>query len=62
MKPANFYDFYCEECNYCLDMFNRRRDGSTKWCSLHNKRVNEQDQGCQDFVLYEEGEWNEQDF
>ena len=62
MRPKNFYDFYCEECNSCVDMFNRRGDGSTKWCEMHSRRVQEHDQACSDFVLYEEGEdWNEQD-
>ena len=52
----NYADFYCGECNYCVDMFNRRKDNSTKWCSLHNKRADEMGEACQDFVLYEEGE------
>ena len=55
-ETLNYYDFYCEECNYCVQMFNRRKDGSTDWCSLHNKRVQAHDSGCKDFVLYEEGE------
>lgn len=58
----NYYDFYCEECNYCLDLSNRKGDATTKWCSAHNRRVQEHDQGCNLFVLYEEGvDWDEFD-
>ena len=52
----NYADFYCEECNFCVEMFNRRKDDSNLWCSLHNKRAKAHDSGCSDFVLYEEGD------
>ena len=55
----NYEEFYCGECNYCVEMFTRRKDNTNLWCSLHNKRANYYDSGCQDFVLYEEGDEDE---
>ena len=52
----NYEDFYCGECNYCVEMFTRRKDNTNLWCSLHNKRAEYYDKGCRDFVLYEEGD------
>ena len=58
----NYEDFYCGECNYCVDIVPRRKSESLKWCSLHNKRAGEMDKGCMDFVIFEEGDmWDEFD-
>ena len=53
----NYEDFYCCECVNCIEAWDRRTGEIRKaWCDLTGKRVNEQDPGCRDFKLDEEGE------
>ena len=58
---TNYEDFFCGECNFCVEVFCKR--SGTMWCSLHNKRAYEGDKACKDYVLNnEEGDiWDEFD-
>ena len=50
---SNHSDFFCEECRYCTELWDRRKDEARYQCDKHNKRVGEHDPGCPEFDLME---------
>ena len=55
----NYADFYCGECEYYDELYDRRRDDTKTWCNVHNNRVSYDNRGCAAFKLSQEWEGEE---
>lgn len=55
-EVLNYYDFYCGECKYFVELWDNRKKEPRFWCDKLNMRVQEQDPGCQSFKIGVEGE------
>jgi len=51
----NYEDFYCGECRFFAELYDKRRNEIKEWCNLHNNRVEYENSGCPAFAL-EEGD------
>ena len=58
-KVLNYYDFYCGECKYYLELWDKRKDCTRGWCDRNIKRVKEEDPGCPAFEIGLEGDEDE---
>ena len=52
----NYEDFYCGECKYYAELYDRRKDDIKEWCNMHNHKVEFDDKGSPGFKLIWEGE------
>ena len=52
----NHEDFYCGECLFFSELYDKRRNTTREWCIKFNHRAEYENAGCPGFELDEEGE------
>ena len=50
----NYADFYCKECKYYTVLNDTKRGTDRTRCDMHEKYVEPEDAGCENFELEEE--------